>query len=303
MSGRLLVLSGLALWVGLVLVLSELRWFARMPLAQRLQPYLPGGDRRHGRVGVLSVESFRDAMAPLATTVGERLSRLLGVPEPVARRLERVHSAIDATSFRLRQAGRAAAGMGAGALAAVALQPPAPVAVLLTLVPPALGFLLLEQQLATRSAQWQRRVTLELPVVAEQLATLLSAGWSLGSALGRVADRGQGACAADLTRVRTRVQQGLSESQALREWAELVRVDGLDRLVAVLALNRETSDLGRLLSEEARAIRRQVHRDLLESIERRSQQVWIPVTVATLVPGVIFLAVPFVEALSLYSGS
>jgi tight adherence protein C len=36
-------------------------------------------------------------------------------------------------------------------------------------------------------------------------------------------------------------------------------------------------------------------------MERRSQQVWIPVTVATLVPGVIFLAVPFVEALRMFS--
>jgi hypothetical protein len=31
--------------------------------------------------------------------------------------------------------------------------------------------------------------------------------------------------------------------------------------------------------------------------------VWIPVTVATLVPGVLFLAVPFVAALQLFTGS
>ena len=39
----------------------------------------------------------------------------------------------------------------------------------------------------------------------------------------------------------------------------------------------------------------------METIERRSQQVWIPVTVATLLPGVLFLAVPFVEAMSLFT--
>ena len=38
-------------------------------------------------------------------------------------------------------------------------------------------------------------------------------------------------------------------------------------------------------------------------MEKRSQQVWIPVTVATLIPGVIFLSIPFIEALSLFSGS
>ena len=43
------------------------------------------------------------------------------------------------------------------------------------------------------------------------------------------------------------------------------------------------------------------HRETLDLIERRSQQVWIPVTVATLVPGVMFLAVPFIEAMRLFT--
>jgi tight adherence protein C len=133
--------------------------------------------------------------------------------------------------------------------------------------------------------------------VAEQLALLLSAGYSLSAALNRLAHRGSGACSADLRRVCARMRQGLSETDALREWAVLARVDALDRLVPVLALNRETSDLGRLMAEEARAIRRDVHRELIETAERQSQQVWIPVTVAALVPGVIFLGIPFFEAL------
>ncbi len=99
------------------------------------------------------------------------------------------------------------------------------------------------------------------------------------------------------------MHQGLSEVAALREWAELAQVDALDRLVSVVALNADASDLGRLVSDEARAIRRDVQRDLVQIMERRGQQVWVPVTVATLVPGVIFLAIPFVEALRLFAGS
>jgi hypothetical protein len=38
-------------------------------------------------------------------------------------------------------------------------------------------------------------------------------------------------------------------------------------------------------------------------MERRAQTVWVPVTVAALVPGVLFLAIPFVEALRLFSAS
>jgi tight adherence protein C len=63
------------------------------------------------------------------------------------------------------------------------------------------------------------------------------------------------------------------------------------------------SDLGRLISEEARSIRKDTQRRLIETAERRAQQVWIPVTVAALVPGVIFLAVPFMEALRLFSAA
>ena len=41
----------------------------------------------------------------------------------------------------------------------------------------------------------------------------------------------------------------------------------------------------------------------IEQIERRGQQVWIPVTVATLVPGAILLAVPFLAALRTFANA
>jgi Flp pilus assembly protein TadB len=203
----------------------------------------------------------------------------------------------------MRQMGTATAALAMAGLVDLVLRPAAPLALLLLVALPLLVFLALEQQLAARSAHRQRRVFLELPVVSEQLAMLLSAGFSLGAALNRLAGRGHGACAEDARRVVGRVRQGLTEVEALREWAEIARVEALDRLVAVLALNQETADLGRLISEEARSIRRDVQRDLVETMERRGQQVWIPVTVATLLPGVIFLAIPFIEALRLFSST
>ena len=97
------------------------------------------------------------------------------------------------------------------------------------------------------------------------------------------------------------MRQGLTEVDALREWADLADVDELDKLVSVLAMNREAADLGRLISEEARSMRREAQRELIESIERRTQQVWVPVTVAALVPGVLLMGVPFIDALTLFS--
>ena len=132
---------------------------------------------------------------------------------------------------------------------------------------------------------------------------LLSAGYSLGQALTRIANRSDAAIAVDLSVVVGRLQQGVDESRALREWADLACVPALDRLLGVLALNREATDLGALITEEARSARSEVHRELIEQLERRAQQVWIPVTVATLIPGVLFLAVPFLEAIRLFTTS
>jgi Flp pilus assembly protein TadB len=246
---------------------------------------------------MLSVASFREIVAPLAQAAGGWLARALGVHDDLAARLARAHSREDVMGFRLRQAAWAMCAFGLALVASLASGAPTLVALFFVLGGPLLAFLVVEQQAIAASKRWQARLFAELPVVAEQLAMLLGAGYSLGAALGRIAARGNGACARDLTRVVNRVRQGLSEADALEEWAELAAVDELRRLVSVLALNRQGGDLGRLVAEEARTMRREAHRRDIELIERRAQMVWVPVTVATLVPGVMFMAVPFIAAL------
>ena len=176
------------------------------------------------------------------------------------------------------------------------------IAIAATLGAPALAFLVVEQQLTTASNHWKRRVVLELPVVIEQLGMLLSSGHSLSGSILRIGDRGRGECALGFRMVAVRMTQGIGEVEALREWSALADVPAVERLVGVLALNREATDLGSLIGHEARAVRREVQRDLVETIERRGQMVWIPVTVATLLPGVIFMAVPFVDAMRKLTG-
>ena len=298
---RALAVIGLFVFCGMTLLLSELRWFRRPSMADRLAPYGPGPPRG-GRHGILSVASFREVVAPVSQLIGERLAGVFGVSEELGERLRRIHSPLDVVTFRVRQVGWAGGALALGVLGSTALGPPVPLAILAVFGSPILTFLVLEQQVGAASAEWQRRLFLELPVIAEQLGMLTSAGWSLGAAISRIATRGSGACSADLARVIQRMQQGLSEADALREWADLADVDELDRLVSVLVLNRQAADLGRLISEEARSIRREAQRELIETIERRNQQVWIPVTFAALVPGVLLMGVPFVDALRLFSG-
>jgi len=298
---RILIVAAGVIWVGATLLLAQFGWFSRISLTDRLAPYTPGGSELRRTDGLLSVESFRDVIAPLSRSLGERAARLMGVSEELSIRLARIHSPLDVTSFRVRQLGWCIAIFGAASLAVLALSIPSLFALLMILGGPVLAFLVLEQRLAAASNDWQQRTLLELPVVAEQLGMLLGAGYSLGSALNRVAERGNGAVSRDLERVSRRIRHGLSEAAALTEWSTIVGVDAVERPVGILALNREAGDLGRLISEEARSIRKQSQRSLIETIERRAEQVWIPVTVATLVPGVMFMAVPFISAMSLFA--
>lgn len=294
---RLLVLAALACWAGSTMLLAELRWFRRISLVERLRRFAAAADREVARSRPLSAASFRDVIGPLVSGSAERLVAVLGVDEELAVKLQRIHAAVDPMAFRLRQAAWSGGALVGATAAMLAVAPPAPLALLFVAGAPLLAFLVVEQQVATASSRRQRRLFHELPVFMEQLGMLLGAGFSLGSALSRLADRGNGVIAEDLVRVTNRIRQGLSETQALREWAALAGVIELDRLVTVLALNHAGADLGRLVADEARAVRREAHRRTLEIIERRGQLVWIPVTVATLVPGVVFMAVPFIEAL------
>ncbi|HEV3402297.1 MAG TPA: hypothetical protein VG078_10795, partial [Acidimicrobiales bacterium] len=121
---RLAIFSGVLLATGVTLLLSEVRWFARPALVDRLRPYGPAGMSRRGRSRLPSVESFRDVVGPLCRLSGERLSRALGVSEDLAIRLERIHSPLDVTAFRVRQLGWSGAGFALGCLLSLALRPP-----------------------------------------------------------------------------------------------------------------------------------------------------------------------------------
>ncbi len=294
------LLSMVLLLVGSTMVLAELPWFRRQTLVERLLPYTrAAGPRPPSRSAGAGI---RQVIAPGLEDLGARASRALGLRDDLQLRLERCGSPDDAATFRVRQVAHGVISLlVAGALALV-LRPPAPLAIMLVLGAPVMAILLHEQYLSTKWTNRSARLVGELPVIVEQLGMLMSAGYSLTSAINRLAVRSDGEVARDLRRVIRRIRQGLSASDALTEWADRSDIDAIRRLVAVLHLHSDAGDLGALIAEEARAIRSEAHRDLLESIERRAQLVWIPVTVATLVPGLIFLAVPFMSAMAQVTG-
>lgn len=295
------VLAAALCWAGWSLVLAERPWAVRPPLVDRIGPYLPGSWLRSPRqsLGQTATAPLRRAVAWVAQVIAVTAGRLRG--DDLARQLERIHSPRSGTEVRTQQAIAALAAVTVAAVASAALRVDVATAAVAVAGLPVAAVIAVEAQLARASRRWQRRVLLELPTVCEHLGMLLGAGHAPGAAIDRIAQRGLGACARDLTRVVQRSRQGLGDHAALAEWSAIAGVPAVDRLVGILALQHQTGDLGRLIAEEARTVRNQVRRELVADLQRRSQQVWIPVTVATLVPGMVFLAVPFLQALQIFA--
>jgi tight adherence protein C len=288
------VLLAVALWVGSAALLSGLAPVRRPSLAARILPYLTPASAPEPR-------SLRHRLIPLTLLVGDRLGVVTGTVEPLALRLRRAHADLDPAAFRFRQVSHATLALGVAGMVAMTGRLPPAVVLPFVFGLPVLVFLAHEQVLAAQARARRRRVQRELPVVAEQLAMLLASGTSVPAALRRLAERGEGASADDLAAVTRQIAQGVGEHDALRAWADLSGEPGVSRLVGVLTLDHEATDLDRLVEQEADAIRTEVHRRLLDDLERRGQQVWVPVTVATLLPGSLLLLVPFLDALRVFA--
>ncbi|MGC8513044.1 MAG: type II secretion system F family protein [Acidimicrobiales bacterium] len=299
---RLELVVGLLLWAGSALLLSQLRRFGGETLTDRLGPFNPGSAGRQGPDGG-SDRSLAAVIGPLAGQIGDRISTLFGVVSSPDERLRRIHSSETARRFRARQMGLSLLALVAAAVVAGTVAPSPSIGLLVILGLPLLVFLVIEQGLERRAKSWAATTDLELPVVEEQMAMLLSAGFSSSSVLARISERGGGCVAQDLRRALNRVAQGSTQAQALGEWAELSGSEGVRRLTRVLSLHSDSADLARLVSAEARQVRRDLHTRTLTRLDRRSEQVWIPVTVAALVPGTILLAVPFLDALRIFANA
>jgi tight adherence protein C len=295
---RLAVFCALVGGLGATLLLAQLRWFSRPSLAARLAPFATGG-RNGTRVSAAGLASL---VMPLGRLV-EQLCRVLGVRGHLEAKLALANVGLAAEQFRLQQVTAGICALVGGALVATLVQPPLILVGLVVLAPPLVAVLGFEQWLIAKVDAHKQRVLDELPVVSEQLSILLNAGFSLGVGLQRVADRTNGTAKTHLQQVCARMSQGVGTEVALGEWAAALDIAELNQLTKVLCLGPQTADLGKLVSGETRLLREESQRRLMEQIEKRSQQVWIPVTVATLIPGVIFLIIPFLQALQLFSAT
>lgn len=293
---RLFALSALLFGVGTTVLLSYIPRVQRLSLVDRLGPGLGTRPRAsHRSAFSLFYETLSDGLASLV--------RALGITESVETRLRRAGLATSSEAFRTRQLSTAVVAATITLFFGLTSSGPRLLVVVLAFGALALAVLLFEQHLNTQVTKHQERLFRELPLLAEQLSTLLASGFSLGSSLGQIATSHSGSIGTQFARIRDHVHAGRTWEAELLDWAEMMQVNELQRLITVILLHHETTELSRLVSHEAMLLRQEAQRRRNEQIERQSQQVWIPITVATLVPGVIFLLIPFLHALQMVAGT
>ncbi|MBU6216578.1 MAG: type II secretion system F family protein [Acidobacteria bacterium] len=302
MSGVVGLLGLVTLWVGTATCLAQTAWGRRRALRRRLEPFLPRAVDAGVDLPASQLGAGAAVLSPAVLDLLDRVSRALGAHDELATRLLRADDQRSPVTFRSQQLAGSVVAVCLGAAVAVGTGASEAGAIALLIGAPAAWIVGSERRLDARVADEQRRLRLELPVVGEQLAILIGAGYSLPAALQRLAERGRGRAARDLGVVSRELRRGVPEAAALAGWEARSGLPAVGRLVKVLAMHRDAGDLGQLVAAEARATRAESHRTLIETIERRAQLVWIPVTVATLVPGLILLAVPFIAALRQVAG-
>lgn len=88
------------------------------------------------------------------------------------------------------------------------------------------------------------------------------------------------------------VKSGLDLETAALYWIEEFDTPSKRRLVDLLLAKTTTSETLTLLAVLLQQLKDEQRFTLIADIEKRSQLVWIPVTIAVLVPGMIFIAIP-----------
>ena len=290
---RLLFVLTACLTGVLSLTLSRLPFFSTPSLSRKIQVAARGTST----ATTTTWTSIAERYSRVAEEFGERFSRVVGIATPLVDRLRLAERQQTPREFRMRQA-------GLGASSAIAV---ASLAILtggtMIVIGLAAGVGLLvavgiyEEMLGQAVKKNRQSVNAELAQFGERLAMMCLAGSSASSALLRIGTAGDTALRRAVACAVEQTKNGMGLAEALKHETAMFNAPGLDRVIRLIAAQHETPNLAQLLQQQAALQRSEAHRQLIADLDKRSQTVWIPVTVATLVPGVIFLAVPFLSAL------
>ncbi|MDA8261405.1 MAG: hypothetical protein M0Z47_01100 [Actinomycetota bacterium] len=152
-----------------------------------------------------------------------------------------------------------------------------------------------------RARRERRAMEAELPLAVEKLAVYLASGFSLSAALTRLGEQ-EGAAGRAFALIGNGVRSGLSAAEAGAEAAKRWPGPAMTRLATLLEGTTGGADMVRAARSAAAGLRAEAHRGALAAMEKDSQKIWIPITIAALVPGVVMIFVPFVAVMRSVAG-
>jgi tight adherence protein C len=296
------VLCGLALGLGLWLVVGLLPRLSRPGLASRVAPYVVdvSSSARDllDRATADPLPVLRALFEPVLSRVRRAICALVGGDEATALRLRQAGASIGVEEFRSRQllwAAMAAAVAVAAGVVVGSVQPIPFVAPAAFVVVAAVAGFVLRDYLLQRAARMRvQRMTKELPTVLEFLTLSLSAGEGILDAIRRIARISSGQLAAELSRVPRDVSTGVPLAEALDGVSARLRMVPLTRAIEQVtgAIERGTP-LAEVLRAQAQDSRESAKRELLELSGKKE--------VAMLVP-LVFLILPVTIAIAIFPG-
>ncbi len=296
-------LVGAVAGLGLALMLSGLPLRRRVPLADRVLPYLvestPVPRRTSGAASVAGA-----LVTPWLQRLAGVLARVAGNPADTRRRLVRAGSPAQSDEFRLEQVVwglLAAAGVAVLGLLAAARGSITPAALLMAIGAGfAAGVVARDQRLSAAIAARQRAILAEFPAVADLLALSVAAGEGPVAALERITRTARGALPDEIRLLLGEAATGTSIVSALDHLGARTGVAAVARFTSTLAvaIERGTPLVG-VLHAQAADVREAGRRQLLETGARKEVSMMIPVVFLVLPVTVVFAFFPGVVGLQL----
>ena len=148
-----------------------------------------------------------------------------------------------------------------------------------------------------------KRISLELPTDLEKLGIYLGAGHSISGAIRKIASNASGSTFDLFRNLENSLNSGMELEEALDEIKRSYPTNSVKRMATALESANFGANLPRVVRQEANAQRIQIQRDSLALMEKNAQKIWIPITIAALVPGIILIFVPFLSVMKSVTGA
>jgi tight adherence protein C len=296
-------LVGLALGVGVWLVVVRLPWFRRPTLDQRLAPYVrdtPASRLLPPQIpgAGTPLRTLERLLAPVMTDAVRWVERISGGPGTIRRRLDQLGTGLTIEQLRAEQVVwgvlGAVGGLGLGVLVGLGDRglPVVPV-VALVVIGGLLGVLGRDQRLSSQVRRREQLMLAEFPTVAELLALSVGAGEGAVGALERVSRTCRGELSVELRRTLADARAGASLVQALEGVAARTSLPSLARFVdgVAIAVERGTP-LADVLRAQAQDVRELSRRRLIEAGGKKEIAMMVPVVFLVLPVTVLFAVFP-----------